>query len=49
MVLRWFWLIPLLPLLGAAVNGLAGKRLPRRMVHLIACGALLAAFVLSLA
>ncbi len=49
MVLRWFWLIPLLPLLGAAVNGLAGKRLPRRMVHLIACGAVLAAFVLSLA
>jgi len=49
MVLRWFWLIPLLPLLGAAINGLAGKRLPRRVVHLVGCGAVLAAFVLSLA
>jgi len=48
-VLRWFWIIPLLPLLGAVVNGLAGKRMPRRMVHLVACGAVLAAFILSLA
>jgi NADH-quinone oxidoreductase subunit L len=48
-VLRWFWLIPLLPLLGAAINGLAGKKLPRRTVHLVACGAVLLAFVLSLA
>jgi NADH-quinone oxidoreductase subunit L len=48
-VLRWFWLIPLLPLLGAAVNGLAGNKLARRTVHMIACGAVLLAFVLSLA
>ena len=48
-MLRWFWLIPLLPLLGAAINGLAGKKLPRRTVHLVACGAVLLAFVLSLA
>ena len=29
------WLIPLLPLLGAAVNGLLGRRLPNRVVTLV--------------
>ena len=48
-MLRWFWIIPLLPLLGAAINGLAGKKLPRRVVHTVACGTVLLAFVLSLA
>jgi NADH-quinone oxidoreductase subunit L len=38
----YLWLIPLLPLLGAAINGLLGKRFSRRMVAAVAltfCGA----------
>ena len=34
-LLRW---LPLLPLLGAVVNGLFGRRLPPRLVHTIAVG-----------
>ena len=30
------WLIPILPLLGAAINGLVGRRLPHRAVTAIA-------------
>jgi NADH-quinone oxidoreductase subunit L len=30
------WLIPLLPLLGSAINGIFGKRFPRGMVATIA-------------
>ncbi len=36
------WLIPILPLIGAAINGLLGKRFPRRVVAAVAlvfCGA----------
>ena len=33
-----FWLIPLIPGVGALVNGLLGKRLPRSAVAFIACG-----------
>ncbi len=40
-------LIPLLPLLGAMVNGLFGHRLPRGLVGFIACAAVLAAFACS--
>ncbi len=39
----------LLPLLGAAVNGLLGKRLGRANVNLIACGVIFAAFLVSAA
>ncbi|MBJ79776.1 MAG: NADH-quinone oxidoreductase subunit L [Myxococcales bacterium] len=38
----------LLPLLGAAFNGLAGHRLPRFLVGIIACATVLGAFVLGL-
>jgi len=41
-------LIPFLPLLGFAINGLFGKRLSKNMVGLIGSGTLLASFVLSL-
>ncbi len=40
-------LIPILPLVGAIINGLWGHRLPQRMVSLVACGSVLASFVLS--
>jgi NADH-quinone oxidoreductase subunit L len=35
---EYFWLIPLLPGLGALANGLWGKRLPKNVVTVIACG-----------
>jgi NADH-quinone oxidoreductase subunit L len=47
-MLQLLWIIPLLPLAGFAVNGLFGARfLPRRAVALIACGLVLASFVVS--
>jgi NADH-quinone oxidoreductase subunit L len=45
----YLWLIPLLPLAGAALNGFAGKRLSKSAVSVIACGAAGAAFILALA
>lgn len=44
----YLWLIPLLPLAGAAVNGLAGKRLPKSVVSAIACGTAGISFILAL-
>ena len=40
-------LIPFLPLLGFAVNGLFGKKLPKSLVGIIGSGTLLGAFILS--
>jgi NADH-quinone oxidoreductase subunit L len=42
------WLIPLLPAAGFLWNGVAGHRLPRRLVGLVACGTVLGALLLSL-
>jgi len=42
--LRW---IVLAPLLGAAGNGLLNRRLPRRLVGLVACGTVALSFVLA--
>jgi len=33
------WIIPILPLVGASINGLFGKRFPNRLVDVIALGA----------
>jgi len=44
----YLWLIPLIPLAGAAVNGLLGRRFPKSLVTLVACGATGLAFILSL-
>jgi NADH-quinone oxidoreductase subunit L len=47
-MLGLLWLIPLLPLVGFAVNGLLGARLlPRRAVPVIACATVLASFLIS--
>ncbi|HJQ34184.1 MAG TPA: NADH-quinone oxidoreductase subunit L [Pyrinomonadaceae bacterium] len=48
---RYIWLVPLLPLLGAAVNGLLGRRFrfSERVVGSIAVGSVALAFVISLA
>jgi NADH-quinone oxidoreductase subunit L len=37
-MLNYLWLIPLLPLAGAAINGLFGKNLPKRLISIVACG-----------
>jgi len=42
-------LIPLLPAAGALINGVMGKRLPKRAVALLACGAVGASFLLAAA
>ena len=41
------WLIPMVPLVGVAVNGLLGRRLSRRAVGAVAVGVVALAFVLS--
>jgi NADH-quinone oxidoreductase subunit L len=44
----YLWLIPVLPLVGAAINGLFGKRFSRQTVSAIALGFCGAAFVMAL-
>ncbi len=39
--------IPLLPLIGAILNALFGRMMPKKVVHTIACGAMLVAFAFS--
>ena len=47
-MIEYLWLIPLIPLAGAALNGIAGKRLPKSVISLVACGAAGAAFLVAL-
>ncbi|PYS54788.1 MAG: NADH-quinone oxidoreductase subunit L [Acidobacteria bacterium] len=42
------WLIPVLPLIGAAVNGFVGKRLPKNVVAVAAAGSVGISFLISL-
>lgn len=42
------WLIPTLPLIGAILNGIVGKRAPNNVVSAIACGSVALSFCLSL-
>ena len=37
-VLEHLWIIPLLPLLGAAINGIFGRRWPRAAINAVALG-----------
>jgi NADH-quinone oxidoreductase subunit L len=46
-MLKLIWLIPILPLIGVAINGLFGRRLSRQVIGLIGCGVVLAALVVS--
>jgi NADH-quinone oxidoreductase subunit L len=41
------WLIPVLPLLGAAFNGIIGKRLPKKLVGTVAVGTVAVSFLIS--
>ncbi|MEJ2111345.1 MAG: NADH-quinone oxidoreductase subunit L, partial [Acidobacteriota bacterium] len=47
-MIDYLWLIPLFPLLGSAINGLFGKKLPRPIISAIACGASGIAFILAI-
>jgi NADH-quinone oxidoreductase subunit L len=40
-----FWLIPILPLAGFAVNGLFGRRLPKSVINAVAIGSVLLSFL----
>src|ERR1044071_605438 len=48
---RYIWLVPLLPLIGAAVNGLLGRRFrfSERLVGAVGVGSVALAFLISLA
>src|SRR5512135_2146962 len=46
-MMDYIWLIPLLPLAGSAVNGLAGRRLGKRFVSWVACGSAGLSFALA--
>jgi NADH-quinone oxidoreductase subunit L len=48
-MLELIWLIPLLPLIGVAINGLGWRRLSRRSVGLVACGVIGLTLLLSAA
>src|SRR5258706_10871593 len=39
------WLIPIFPLIGFALNGLLGRRLPKMAINVIACGSVLLSFL----
>jgi NADH-quinone oxidoreductase subunit L len=47
-MLELLWLVPLLPLLGAAVNGLLGWRFPKSLVTAVGVGAPLLSLLLAL-
>lgn len=43
----YLWLIPLLPAIGAAINLLVGRFLPKWLVTSLGCGTVLGSFILS--
>ncbi|HKW56516.1 MAG TPA: NADH-quinone oxidoreductase subunit L [Candidatus Acidoferrum sp.] len=47
-ILDHLWIIPLLPLLGSAVNGLFGAKWPNRIVNAVALGSTGLSFVIAL-
>ncbi|HEY3132624.1 MAG TPA: proton-conducting transporter membrane subunit, partial [Acidobacteriota bacterium] len=48
MMARYLSLIPLLPLIGAGINGVLGRRVSRALISVISCGLVGASFVISL-
>jgi NADH-quinone oxidoreductase subunit L len=47
-ILDNLWIIPLLPLLGSAINGLFGKKFPNKTVNAVAVGSTGLAFLIAL-
>ncbi|MGD0309106.1 MAG: NADH-quinone oxidoreductase subunit L [Acidobacteriota bacterium] len=48
-MMDYLWLIPLLPLMGSALNGIFGKRFPKPLISAIACGSVGASFIIAVA
>jgi NADH-quinone oxidoreductase subunit L len=44
----YLWLIPIIPLIGSAINGLAGRRFSKPVISWIACGASGLSFIFAL-
>ena len=42
------WLIPILPLAGFLINGIAGRRMPKSFVNMVAIGSVVLAFAWAL-
>jgi NADH-quinone oxidoreductase subunit L len=42
------WLIPVLPLIGATINGVFGQRLPKNVIGIVAAGSVGLAFLISI-
>ncbi len=49
MGLKLLWLVPMLPLLGALLNGIGAGRVPRKLVSAIGVGSIGLAFLIALA
>ena len=47
-ILENLWIIPLLPLLGSAINGLLGMKWPNKTVNIVALGSTGLSFVCAL-
>jgi NADH-quinone oxidoreductase subunit L len=47
-MIKFAWLIPLLPLIGFTIIGFGGKSLSKKVVTLVGCGSVLLAFLMSL-
>ncbi len=43
----YVWLIPVFPLIGFLINGLFGRKLPRKVIGIIGSGAILLSFLLA--
>src|SRR5918993_3940335 len=43
--MQHLWLIPTIPLAGAAINGLFGRRLPKAVINAVAIGSVLLSFL----
>ena len=47
-MLQYFWLIPLIPLIGVAINGLFGLHIKsEKVIAFIACATIFTSFVIS--
>jgi len=46
--LKLIWVIPLFPAAGAVINGLLGKKLPKRLIDIVGCGLVGLAFIFAL-
>jgi NADH-quinone oxidoreductase subunit L len=46
-MIEYIWLVPVFPLLGVIINGIAGIRFPRKLIGLIGCVAISLSFLVS--